>query len=257
MRAPGAQRVPHAAARRHRACRSTAAPHAQGRHQRGHPRLGHQRARHALHHRLRRGAASRTRRIVRDFQSVIGREARAQCWSARGGCPTTVVACVGGGSNAMGIFTAFLDDRDVQLFGVEAAGEASTAASTRATLAAGHAGRAARRVQLPAAGRATARSRRPIRSPPASTIPASDRSTARSRTRPRRVPACDDERGARRVPDAGAQRRHPPGAGTAARARVCREALRAWQRAGRPGDRQSFRPRRQGHGRHRGDSLKT
>ncbi len=62
-------------------------------------------------------------RMVRDFQSVIGREARAQVLSRYGRLPHTVVACVGGGSNAIGIFSGFLDDRDVRLVGVEAAGE--------------------------------------------------------------------------------------------------------------------------------------
>src|SRR2546422_300708 len=62
-------------------------------------------------------------RIVRDFQAVIGREARAQVLERFGRLPRTVVACVGGGSNALGIFTAFLEDRDVELVGVEAAGE--------------------------------------------------------------------------------------------------------------------------------------
>src|SRR6266700_4949041 len=54
-------------------------------------------------------------RLVRDFQSVIGREARAQALERWGKLPSTVVACVGGGSNAIGIFAAFLDDRDVAL----------------------------------------------------------------------------------------------------------------------------------------------
>ncbi len=62
-------------------------------------------------------------RMVRDFQSVIGREARAQMLERAGRLPKTVVACVGGGSNAMGVFHAFVDDRDVELVGVEAAGE--------------------------------------------------------------------------------------------------------------------------------------
>src|SRR3954467_11870729 len=62
-------------------------------------------------------------RLVRGFQSVIGRAARAQVLEQMGRLPTVVVACVGGGSNAMGIFTAFLDDAAVQLVGVEAAGE--------------------------------------------------------------------------------------------------------------------------------------
>jgi tryptophan synthase beta chain len=62
-------------------------------------------------------------RLVRDFQAVIGHEARAQMLSETGRLPTTVVACVGGGSNAIGIFHAFIPDADVELVGVEAAGE--------------------------------------------------------------------------------------------------------------------------------------
>ncbi|HVP69603.1 MAG TPA: tryptophan synthase subunit beta [Anaeromyxobacteraceae bacterium] len=60
--------------------------------------------------------------MVRDFQSVIGEEARAQVLAIAGRLPEAVVACVGGGSNAMGIFSAFLEDREVALVGVEAAG---------------------------------------------------------------------------------------------------------------------------------------
>jgi tryptophan synthase beta chain len=61
-------------------------------------------------------------RMVRDFQAVIGNEAKAQMLELAGRLPTTVVACVGGGSNAMGIFHAFVEDRSVELVGVEAAG---------------------------------------------------------------------------------------------------------------------------------------
>jgi tryptophan synthase beta chain len=61
--------------------------------------------------------------MVRDFQSVIGREAREQVLEACGRLPDAVVACVGGGSNAMGIFHAFRDDEAVELIGVEAGGE--------------------------------------------------------------------------------------------------------------------------------------
>ena len=60
--------------------------------------------------------------MVRDFQSVVGNEAKAQFQEMTGGAPAHVVACVGGGSNAMGIFTAFLDDSNVELYGVEPAG---------------------------------------------------------------------------------------------------------------------------------------
>ncbi len=62
-------------------------------------------------------------RMVREFQSIIGREARAQMLDRAGRLPATVVACVGGGSNAMGIFHPFVDDVEVELVGVEAAGE--------------------------------------------------------------------------------------------------------------------------------------
>jgi tryptophan synthase beta chain len=61
--------------------------------------------------------------MVREFQSVIGREARKQLLARTGRLPDVVVACVGGGSNAIGIFDAFIDDRDVRLIGVEAGGE--------------------------------------------------------------------------------------------------------------------------------------
>jgi tryptophan synthase beta chain len=62
-------------------------------------------------------------RMVREFQSVIGREAREQMLSRTGALPDTVVACVGGGSNAMGIFAGFVADAGVELVGVEAAGD--------------------------------------------------------------------------------------------------------------------------------------
>ncbi len=63
--------------------------------------------------------------LVRELQSVIGREAREQLLEAEGALPEVVVACVGGGSNAIGMFAAFLEDEDVGLVGVEAAGAAS------------------------------------------------------------------------------------------------------------------------------------
>jgi tryptophan synthase beta chain len=65
--------------------------------------------------------------IVRELQSVIGREARAQMLEAEGRLPEAVVACVGGGSNAIGVFSPFAGDTDVRLVGVEAAGAASLA----------------------------------------------------------------------------------------------------------------------------------
>ncbi len=76
-------------------------------------------------------------RMVRDFQAVIGDETRAQLEAAEGRLPGSVVACVGGGSNAMGIFHAFVPFGDVRLVGVEAAGEGLDSGRHSAPLAAG------------------------------------------------------------------------------------------------------------------------
>jgi tryptophan synthase beta chain len=78
--------------------------------------------------------------LVRDFQSVIGREARAQVLAQAGRLPDAVVACVGGGSNAMGIFSGFLDDAEVKLVGVEAAGLGLESGRHGASLARGRPG---------------------------------------------------------------------------------------------------------------------
>jgi len=79
-------------------------------------------------------------RLVRDLQSVIGRETRAQCQERLGRLPDAVVACVGGGSNAMGIFHPFVDDAGVELVGVEAAGEGLTSGRHAASLSRGRPG---------------------------------------------------------------------------------------------------------------------
>ena len=79
-------------------------------------------------------------RMVRDFNSVIGREARAQILERAGRLPDAVAACVGGGSNAIGMFHAFLDDPDVELHGVEAAGEGLETGRHAAPLSAGRPG---------------------------------------------------------------------------------------------------------------------
>jgi tryptophan synthase beta chain len=78
--------------------------------------------------------------MVREFQSVIGREARAQCLEQLGRLPDTIVACVGGGSNAMGIFDAFVDEPKVKLVGVEAGGRGITPGDHAARFAGGSAG---------------------------------------------------------------------------------------------------------------------
>ncbi len=75
--------------------------------------------------------------MVREFQSVIGREAREQIIREAGGLPDTVVACVGGGSNAIGIFHAFVGDSEVELVGVEAAGEGLDSGRHSASLSRG------------------------------------------------------------------------------------------------------------------------
>jgi tryptophan synthase beta chain len=78
--------------------------------------------------------------MVRDFQSCIGREARLQCLEAEGKLPDYVLACVGGGSNAAGIFAAFVPDAQVKLIGVEAGGRGPALGQHAATLCAGKPG---------------------------------------------------------------------------------------------------------------------
>jgi tryptophan synthase beta subunit len=78
--------------------------------------------------------------LVRDFQSVIGRETREQIRKLEKRLPDALVACVGGGSNAMGLFYPFIQDKDVAFYGVEAAGEGITSGHHAATLCAGKPG---------------------------------------------------------------------------------------------------------------------
>src|SRR3954471_5751450 len=78
--------------------------------------------------------------MVRDFQSVIGRETREQCLSMLGRLPDYVLACVGGGSNAAGIFHPFVDDKSVKLIGIEAGGRGSALGQHAATLSQGKPG---------------------------------------------------------------------------------------------------------------------
>ena len=78
--------------------------------------------------------------MVRDFQSVIGTEAREQIIEAEGRLPDKIVACIGGGSNAMGLFYPFLDDKDVEIHGVEAAGKGIPSGLHAASLTGGQPG---------------------------------------------------------------------------------------------------------------------
>ena len=78
--------------------------------------------------------------MVRDFQSIIGREAKQQCLAQTGKLPDALVACIGGGSNAIGLFHPFLDDTSVKMIGVEAAGDGIETGRHSAPLCAGRSG---------------------------------------------------------------------------------------------------------------------
>ncbi|HAM47845.1 MAG TPA: tryptophan synthase subunit beta [Alphaproteobacteria bacterium] len=78
--------------------------------------------------------------LVRDFQSIIGREAREQMYAQEGRLPDTLVACIGGGSNAIGLFHPFLDDPEVEIYGVEAAGRGIESGAHAASIAGGEPG---------------------------------------------------------------------------------------------------------------------
>ena len=101
--------------------------------------------------------------MVRDFQSVIGNEVREQMLEAEGRLPDTLVACIGGGSNAIGLFHPFLDDESVKIYGVEAGGHGLDVDERPLRLDdRRQARRAARQPHLPAAGRRRADPRRPF-----------------------------------------------------------------------------------------------
>jgi tryptophan synthase beta chain len=78
--------------------------------------------------------------MVRDFQSIIGQETRAQMQAAEGRAPDSLIACIGGGSNAMGLFYPFLDDRAIEIYGVEAAGLGLESGRHAASIAGGRPG---------------------------------------------------------------------------------------------------------------------
>ena len=133
--------------------------------------------------------------LVRELQSVIGEESKRQMRELAGGLPDAVFACVGGGSNAIGMFYPFVKERDVQLIGVEAGGTGSGFGAERSDLGDRHA-RGAARLLLDDFCRATmGRCRRRTQYPPAWTIPVSVRSTRflQAVGRVRYVAAGDDE----------------------------------------------------------------
>jgi tryptophan synthase beta chain len=78
--------------------------------------------------------------MVRDFQSIIGRETREQLEKAEGRLPDSLVACIGGGSNAMGLFHPFLDEQQIEIYGVEAAGHGLDSGKHAASIAGGRPG---------------------------------------------------------------------------------------------------------------------
>jgi tryptophan synthase beta chain len=78
--------------------------------------------------------------MVRDFQSIIGHETREQMQAAEGRLPDSLIACIGGGSNAMGLFHPFLDDKDIEIYGVEAAGHGLASGKHAASIAGGRPG---------------------------------------------------------------------------------------------------------------------
>jgi tryptophan synthase beta chain len=78
--------------------------------------------------------------MVRDFQSIIGKETREQMMKAEGRLPDSLVACIGGGSNAMGLFHPFLDDTGIEIYGVEAAGRGVKTGQHAASIAGGRPG---------------------------------------------------------------------------------------------------------------------
>ena len=183
--------------------------------------------------------------MVRDFQSIIGRETREQMQQAEGRLPNSLVACIGGGSNAMGLFHPFLDDKDIEIYGVEAAGHGLETGQH----AASHRRRAARRAARQSHLSPDERRRSDQRG-------AFDLGRARlsrhragacmaQRRRPRHLSVGDRRRGAQRVPASLQARRHHSGARAGARHRQSPRSRPA-ETEGPPDGGQSLRPRRQG-----------
>ena len=158
--------------------------------------------------------------LVRDLQRVIGEEAREQALAAEGSLPARVIACVGGGSNAIGIFTPFLDDAEVALVGVEAAGEGLDTQPPRRLAAGRRQGRSARLALLgdrrrggadPRGALDLGRARLPRRRP---------RARPAARQRPRQLRGGDRRPGARGVSGACPAGGDHPGARVLARDRL-------------------------------------
>ena len=225
--------------------------HAQGRHERGAARLGDQRARHLLRDRL-GGRPAPYPTMVRDFQRIIGREAREQILARQGRLPDEAVACVGGGSNAMGLFQAFRDDAGAPDRRRGGRRRPRHASATPPRSRAGRPGVLHGSFSLPAAGRLGSDRSRRTRSRPASTTPASGPSTPGSKTAA--APSTRPPPTTRPWPPSaltGRARGHHPGARERARPglRAAWPRRRDAVRRGRRRGRQPLGPRRQGRAR--------
>ena len=192
--------------------------------------------------------------IVRDFQSVIGREARRQILAHEGRLPDVLVACVSGGSNAIGLFYPFLKDAGVRMIGVEAAGLGLNGPQHAATITPGSVGVLhGNKTYLLQDELGQIRETHSISAGldypgvgPEHRVP--------QRCRARRVCRRHRRRSARRVEAALGDRGHHPGAGELACDGVCGEA-RADDAQGTDHDRQSVGARRQGHADRRESAL--
>src|SRR5918997_533496 len=179
--------------------------------------------------------------MVRDFQRVIGDEARAQLLERVGRLPDAVLACVGGGSNAIGIFTAFVPDDGVRLVGLEAGGDGVGTGRHAATIAGG----AARRPLVPAAGRERPDHRVALDQRRAGLPGRGARALPPARHRPGGVPGGHRRRGHGGLRAAVPHRGHHPGDRVGARpGRRAGAGARAG--AGGTAAGQPLRPRRQG-----------
>ena len=183
--------------------------------------------------------------MVRDFQCVIGNETREQMHGAEGRLPDSLIACIGGGSNAMGLFHPFLDDKDIEIYGVEAAGHGLETGMHAASIAGGkpgvlHGNRTYLLMnadgQINEAHSISAGLDYPGIGPEHAWL---------NDIGPREIPLGDRRRGARRRSSSAAARRHHPGARAGARAREG-DGARAEEAEGSPDGGQPVRPRRQG-----------
>ena len=163
--------------------------------------------------------------MVRDFQSVIGNEVREQIMAAEGRLPDALVAAIGGGSNAIGLFHPFLDDREIAIYGVEAGGHGLDVENGHAaSMTGGSPGRAPRQPHLSPSGCRRADPRRPLDLRRARLSRRRAGAFVAEGYRPRHLRAGDRRGGAQRLPALHQARRHHPGARAGARARACDQA---------------------------------